>query len=84
MAVRRYVFLALERLREGSKIRVTEKGMLFQSLTRARTFTTEKAIGGGLGVRFNGVMYELDNSAHELKPCGSYSPYEGVMGALRE
>ena len=83
MVVRQYVFLALERLQEGSLIRVTEKGLLFNSLTYAKTFRTERALGGGLGVRFNGIVYELVPTG-ELSPCGEYSPHEGIKGALWE
>jgi hypothetical protein len=84
MVIRQYIFLALERLQEGSKIRVTEKGLPFNSVNHARTFKTERAFGGGLGVRFNGVIYDLNNSTHELEPVGSYSPHEGMRGALWE
>jgi hypothetical protein len=84
MVVRQYEFLALERLQEGSKIRVTEKGIPFNSVYRARTFKAERALGGGLAVEFNGVIYELDKNTHELKPCGEYSPHEGLKGALWE
>ena len=88
MVIRQYVFMALERLQEGSKIRVTEKGLPFNSVNHAKTFRTERAIGGGLGVHFNGVIYGLDEATHELKPSGSYGrgvyPYEGMQGALWE
>ena len=88
MVIRQYVWLALERLQVGSKIRVTEKGYLFQSVKHAKTFTvykTTEVLGDtGLGVNFNGIMYELEKSTHELKPFGEYSPHEGMKGALWE
>jgi hypothetical protein len=85
MVQRHYEFLAPERLREGSKIRVTEKGMLFNSVDHARTFKTEKLLGvEDLNVRFNGVIYRLDTDTHGLEKCGEYGPYEGMKGALWE
>ena len=83
MGHRHYEFLALERLQEGSKIRVTEKGMLFISVDHARTFRVEKHFEG-LGVRFNGVIYQLNTDTHGLEKCGEYGPYEGIKGALWE
>jgi hypothetical protein len=70
MVVRKYEFLALERLQEGSKIRVTEKGIPFNSVNHAKTFRTERGLLDALWVQFNGVMYELDKDTHELNPCG--------------
>jgi hypothetical protein len=84
MVVRQYVFLALERLQEGSKIRVTENGLSFNSLKYAKTFVTEKGICGSLSVRFNGIVYDLNTDTRELEPCGEYGPYEGMKGALWE
>jgi hypothetical protein len=84
MVTRQYVFMALERLQVGSKIRVTEKGMLFQSVKHAKTFTVEKGFFGRLIVSFNGVRYELNRETNELMPYGEYGPYEGIQGALWE
>jgi hypothetical protein len=78
-----FEFLALERLQSGSKIRVTEKGRPFNSVNYAKTFRTEK-LGEDLFIQFNGVIYRLNKSAQELRPCGEYWPYEGIKGALWE
>jgi diphthamide synthase (EF-2-diphthine--ammonia ligase) len=84
MVARQYIFLALERLQEGSKIRVTEKGLIFNSVYHAKTFRTEKWLGECLAVRFYGVIYELNNEDNSLRKCGEYGPYEGMKGALWE
>jgi hypothetical protein len=83
MVVRQYEFLALERLQAGSKVRVTEKGIPFNSVNHAKTFRTE-GLGNNLFVQFNGVMYELNKDTHELLKYGEYGPYEGLKGALWE
>jgi hypothetical protein len=83
MVVRKYIFLALERLQDGSYIRVTEKGLLFNSMNHARTFKVKKW-SMGFEVRFNGVAYRLNESTRELEPFGEYYPHEGMQGALWE
>jgi len=83
MVVRQYVFMELERFRNGSMIRVTEKGLPFNSVNHARTFTVEQ-YGGSFEIRFNGILYHPDRTTHELVPYGEYGPFEGMKGALWE
>jgi hypothetical protein len=84
MVVRDYRFMALKKLQAGTVVSVTEEGVPFGSSKYVRVFTVEKGEDDKSVIRFNGVIYEFDEAAHKLKPCGEYSPYEGLQGALWE